>query len=151
MSNTIIVSERRRTWPDDPAVLKAMISERDDELYAKSLLIEKLKHQLAIAMRYTITRLNELEVYLENGQLEIDHNATERSMKNLAVGKKNYLFAGSDKGGERAATIYSLIEIAKLNGVNPQSWLAHVINTIQDYPEKRIDDLLPWNWTSDDL
>ena len=97
-------------------------------------------------MRYAITRLKKLEVYLENGCLEIDNNAAERSMKNLAVGKKNYLFAGSDKGGERAATIYSLIETAKLNGVNPQSWLTHVINNIQDYPNKKIDDLLPWKW-----
>jgi len=71
-------------------------------------------------------------------------------MKNLAVGMKNYLFAASDKGGERAATIYSLIETAKLNGVNPQSWLTHVINTIQDYPNKQIDDLLPWNWTPEE-
>ena len=104
------------------------------------------RSQLAIAMRYAITRLKKLEVYLENGCLEIDNNAAERSMKNLAVGKKNYLFAGSDKGGERAATIYSLIETAKLNGVNPQSWLTHVINNIQDYPNKKIDDLLPWKW-----
>jgi len=99
-----------------------------------------------VAIRYAITRLKKLEVYLDNGHLEIDNSAAERSMKNLAVGKKNWLFAGSDKGGHRAATIFSLIETAKLNNVNPQSWLTHVIDVIQDYPNKQIEDLLPWNW-----
>ena len=105
---------------------------------------------LARAMRYAITRLKKLEVYLEHGHIEIDNNAAERSMKNLAVGKKNWLFAGSDKGGHRAATIYSLIETAKLNQINPQAWLTHVIDVIQDYPNKKIDDLLPWNWEQND-
>lgn len=104
------------------------------------------RSQLAVAIRYAITRLKKLEVYLDNGHLEIDNSAAERSMKNLAVGKKNWLFAGSDKGGHRAATIFSLIETAKLNNVNPQSWLTHVIDVIQDYPNKQIEDLLPWNW-----
>lgn len=104
------------------------------------------RSDLAGAIRYALTQMKKLEVYLEDGRLEIDNNAAERSMKNLAVGKKNWLFAGSDRGGERAATIYSLIETAKLNKINPQDWLAHVISVINDYPNKQIDDLLPWNW-----
>ncbi len=86
--------------------------------------------RVAKKIRYGITRLKKLEVYLEDGRLEIDNNAAERSMKNLAVGKKNYLFAGSDSGGVRAATVYSLIETAKLNKINPQDWLAYGIRLL---------------------
>jgi len=67
-------------------------------------------------------------------------------VRGIAIGKKNYLFASSDSGGERAAVIYSLVETAKLNGVEPHAWLANVIGNIADHPMKQIDELLPWNW-----
>ena len=69
----------------------------------------------------------------------------------MAVGRKNWTFAGSDRGGERAAAIYTLIETAKLNGVDPQAWLADVLARIADHPAKRITDLLPWNWRAEPL
>jgi transposase len=74
------------------------------------------------------------------------NNAAERALRGIAVGRRNWTFAGSDRGGERAAAIYTLIETAKLNGVDPQAWLADVLGRLADHPAKRITDLLPWNW-----
>jgi hypothetical protein len=103
--------------------------------------------ELAGAIRYAATRMKRMSVYLEDGRLELDNNIAERSVRAIAVGK-NYLFAGSDAGGESAAVIYTLIETAKLNGAEPQAWLAHVIENIADHPMKKIDDLLPWNFAT---
>ena len=83
--------------------------------------------------------------YCDDGHLEIDNNAAERSLRGVALGRKNYLFAGSDAGGERAAAIYSLIGSAKLNGLDPEAYLRDVLTCIADHPINRIDDLLPWN------
>lgn len=83
--------------------------------------------------------------YTEDGQLEIDNNAAERALRAVALGRKNYLFAGSDTGGERAATIYSLIGSAKLNGLDPEGYLREVLTRIADHPISRIQELLPWN------
>ena len=102
--------------------------------------------ELAKAMRYAITRMKRMAVYLQDGRLELDNNIAERSVRGIAIGKKNYLFAGSDSGGMSAAVIYSLIETAKLNSVEPHAWLTHVIEIIADYPMKKIDDLMPWNF-----
>jgi len=81
----------------------------------------------------------------DDGRLSLDNNPAERALRG-AIGRKNYLFAGSDAGGRRAAAMYSLIETAKLNSVNPQVYLADVLARIADHPAKRIADLLPWNW-----
>ncbi|MHC4055820.1 IS66 family transposase, partial [Bradyrhizobium sp. 25ACV] len=89
---------------------------------------------LAVAIRYALTRWSALSRYVEDGGLEIDNNAAERSLRDIAVGRKNWLFAGSNQGGHRAATIYSLIETAKLNGVDPEAWLTDTIARIADYP-----------------
>ena len=94
----------------------------------------------------TLSRWQALGRYLDDGRLEIDNNAAERALRGVALGRKNWLFAGSDKGGERAATIYSLIETAKLNGVDPEAWLRDTISRIADHPNPRIDELLPWNY-----
>jgi len=83
--------------------------------------------------------------YLDDGQIEIDNNAAERALRTVALGRKNYLFLGSDAGGERAATMYSLLGTVKLNGINPETYLSHVLNVIADYPVNQVDDLLPWN------
>ena len=101
---------------------------------------------LAQAMRYALGRLKRLSIYLDDGRLEIDNNAAERAIRPLALGRKNWLFAGSDTGGERAAAIASLIESAKLNGVDPQAWLTDVLGRIADHPINKVDELLPWNW-----
>jgi len=102
--------------------------------------------ELAKAMRYAIARMKRLEIYLEDGRLEIDNNAAERSVRGIGLGRKNYLFAGADSGGESGAVLYTLVETAKLNSVDPQAWLTQVIATIADHPMKRIDELLPWNF-----
>jgi len=99
-------------------------------------------------MRYAITRMKRMAVDLENGCLELDNNIAERSVRDIAVGKNNYLFAGSDAGGESAAVIYTLVETVKLNGVEPHAWLTHVIGNIADHPMKQINDLLPWNFNA---
>ena len=83
--------------------------------------------------------------YVDDGLVEIDNNAAERALRTIALGRKNYLFAGSDAGGERAAIIYSLIGTAKLNDIDPQAYLARVLARIADHPINRIDELLPWN------
>jgi transposase len=83
--------------------------------------------------------------YIEDGHLEIDNNAAERSLRGVALGRKNYLFAGSDAGGERAAAIYSLIGSAKLNGLDPEAYLRQMLTRIADHPINRIEELLPWN------
>jgi transposase len=102
------------------------------------------KSTLAGAIRYGLTRLRRLRPYLDDGHLSIDNNAAERGMRSIALGRKNYLFMGSDNGGRSAAIAYTLIETAKLNGVDPQAWLTDVLARIADHKINRIDELLPW-------
>ena len=84
-------------------------------------------------------------VYVSHGQVEIDNNTAERSLRPIALGRKNYLFAGSVAGGERAAVIYTLLGTAKLNGLNPTEYLSCVLRRIGNYPINRLAELLPWN------
>jgi transposase len=100
----------------------------------------------AKAIAYSLTRWVALTRFLDEGRLCMSNNAAERALRCIAVGRKNWTFAGSDEGGRRAAAIYTLIETAKLNDVDPQAWLADVLARLQDHPAKRIDELLPWNW-----
>jgi transposase len=108
------------------------------------------KSELARAFRYMRSRWQALLRCFDDGRLALDNNPAERALRCVAIGRKNYLFAGSDAGGRRAAAIYSLIETAKLNGQNPQHYLADVLARIADYPARQIADLLPWNWTPAD-
>ena len=103
------------------------------------------KSDTAAAVRYALSRWPALTRYADDGQLEIDNNAAERALRVVALGRKNFLFAGSDAGGERAAAIYSLLGSAKLNGLDPELYLHHVLAKIADHPISRISDLLPWN------
>lgn len=105
------------------------------------------KSELAKAIRYMTSRWKALTVYATDGRLEMSNNAAERAIRPLALGRKNYLFSGSDAGGARAAVIYTIVETCKMNGLNPQAYLADVIERIADHPVNRIDELLPWNWT----
>ena len=103
---------------------------------------------LAGAIRYALTRMARLRPYLDQGILELDNNTAERAMRSVAIGRKNYLFVGSQTGGRAAAIAYTLIETAKLNDVDPQAWLADTLARIPDYKINRVDDLLPWKTAS---
>jgi transposase len=103
------------------------------------------KSDTALAVRYALGRWKALLRYCDDGVLEIDNNAAERALRVVALGRKNFLFAGSDRGGESAAAIYSLIGTAKLNDLNPETYLRDVLSRIAVHPINRIDDLLPWN------
>ena len=102
------------------------------------------KTLLADAIRYSLTLWTALTRYLDDGRLEIDNGPAERALRGVALGRKNYLFAGSDAGGERAAGIYSLLETAKLNGIEPEAYLRKVLCVIGEHPVNRVAQLLPW-------
>jgi transposase len=103
------------------------------------------KSDTALAIRYALSRWRALSRYLDDGRIEIDNSAAERALRTVALGRKNYLFAGSDAGGERAAAIYSVLGTAKLNGLDPELYLRHVLTCIADHPVNRLQELLPWN------
>ncbi len=104
------------------------------------------KSELAAAFRYMRGRWPALGRCFDDGRLALDNNPAERALRGVAIGRKNYLFAGSDAGGRRAAAMYSLIESAKLNDLNPQLYIADVLARIADHPARHIAELLPWNW-----
>ena len=102
------------------------------------------KSTLAQAIAYSLVRWKALTRYVEDGRIEIDNNAAERALRGVALGRNNYLFMGSDAGGERAAAMYSLVESAKLNGLDPEAYLREVFTRIAEHPINRIEELLPW-------
>lgn len=102
------------------------------------------KSELAKAARYSLGRWKALTRYIDDGSIEIDNSAAERALRGVALGRNNFLFMGSDEGGHRAASLYSLVETAKLNGLDPQAYLREVLERIADHPINRIDELLPW-------
>jgi transposase len=106
------------------------------------------KSDTTAAIRYALSRWDALLRYIEDGHIEMDNNAAERSLRGVALGRKNYLFAGSDRGGERGAAMYSLTGSAKLNGLDPETYLRQVLTRIPDHPINRIGELLPWNINS---
>lgn len=104
------------------------------------------KSATALAIDYGLSRWSSFTLFLDHPSVALDNNAAERAMRPVAVGRKNWLFAGSDVGGQRAAGIYSLIETAKLNGVEPLAYLRDVIARISEHPKHALDQLLPWHW-----
>jgi transposase len=104
------------------------------------------KGELAKAMRYALNRWPAFTLFLEDGRVAIDNNVAERAIRPVVIGRKNFLFAGSDAGGEIVADAMTLIETAKLCGLNPHDYLANVLGRINDHKINRLDELLPWNW-----
>ncbi|MHB1883333.1 MAG: IS66 family transposase [Acidithiobacillus sp.] len=104
------------------------------------------KSGIAKAIGYALKRWKALTLYLEEGQLSIDNNPVERALRGVAIGRKNFLFVGNDTGGERAASFYSIIETCKLNGIEPFAYLCDVLEKLPTWPNKKLHELLPWNW-----
>jgi transposase len=100
----------------------------------------------AKAIDYMLTRWPAFTRFLDDGRICLSNNAAERALRGIALGRRSWLFAGSDRGGERAAAIYTLIGTAKLNHIDPRAWLADVLARIADYPASRLHELLPWHW-----
>ena len=105
------------------------------------------KSELAGAIRYALNRMPKARPYLDNGMLELDNNICERSIRCVALGRKNYLFMGSEGGGKAGAVAYTLIQTARMNDVDPEAWLTWVLERVADHKINRIDELMPWNWT----
>ena len=102
--------------------------------------------EVAKAIHYMLKRWPSFVRFLDDGRICLTNNAAERALRGIAIGRKAWLFAGSDRGGERAAAMFTLIETAKLNGIDPQAWLADVLHRIAEHPALKLDELLPWNW-----
>ncbi|HEV2099280.1 MAG TPA: IS66 family transposase [Stellaceae bacterium] len=137
-------AETRRAARQDRAV--ATLDALRDWLTAQRRRLSS-KNALAKAIQYALSRWEALTRYAGDGRLAIDNNVAERALRGIAITRKNFLFLGSDAGGERAAAIYSVLESAKLNGLDPQTWLADVIDRMaKGHPINRLGELLPWNW-----
>ena len=122
----------------------AAVPTRRDDTHARL----SSKSETAGAIRYALARWHALTRYADDGLIEIDNSAAERALRAVALGRKNFLFVGSDGGGQRAAAMYSLIGSAKLNGINPELYLRTVLARIADHPISRIAELLPWKLAS---
>lgn len=147
-----VEQQARGKSPDERAVLRQTHAQPvfdDLETWLKAQLPKVSgKSPLAGAIRYALNRLPKARPYLDNGILELDNNAVERAMKPVALGRKNWLFAGSEGGGKAMAIAFTLTETAKLNNVDPQAWLTWLLERIADHKINRIDELLPWNYAA---
>ena len=103
-------------------------------------------NDVAKAMDYILKRWAAFTRFLDDGRICLSNNAAERALRGIALGRKSWLFCGSDRGGDRAALMYGLITSAKMNDIDPQAWLADVLARIADLPQNRLHELLPWNW-----
>jgi hypothetical protein len=125
--------------------LKSWLSETLAQVSAKS--------PMALAIGYSLSHWTALTNYARDGRIDAHNNAAERALRGVAIGRKNYLHVGSDAGGHTAAVMYMLLGTAKLNGINPQRYLRHVLERIGEHPSNRIDELLPWavaaTWVDD--
>ncbi len=122
-----------------------LMAELHDWLKAQLAKLSR-NHDLAKAINYMLRRWHAFTRFLDDGRVCLSNNAAERALRCVPLGRKAWLFAGSDRGGQRAAIVFSLIQTCRLNDVDPQAWLADVLARIADYPISRLDELLPWNW-----
>jgi transposase len=136
-------SEQRRAVRNERS--RPLVTELETWLRQQRAKLSR-RSETAKAIDYSLKRWTALTRFLDDGRLCMSNNAAERAVRCVALGRKNWTFAGSDHGGHRAAAIYTLIETAKLNDVDPQAWLADVLARLPDHPAKRIGELLPWNW-----
>ena len=118
--------------------MRAWLTEQRAKLSAKTDLAKDINYGLSQWVAFTR--------FLDDGRVCMTNNAAERALRGIAVGRRNWTFAGSDAGGQRAAAVYSLVETCKLNDIDPQAWLADVLARLPDHPAKQIDELLPWHW-----
>jgi transposase len=132
------VAVRKETMAPQVEDLRIWLTEQRTKLSAKT--------DLAKDINYGLSRWVEFTRFLDDGRVCLTNNAAERALRGIAVGRRNWTFAGSDAGGRRAAAVYTLVESCKLNDIDPQAWLADVLARLPDHPAKQIDDLLPWNW-----
>ena len=132
------VAVRRKVIAPIVAELRAWLIEQRAKLSAKI--------DLSKDINYGLKQWEAFSRFLDDGRICMTNNAAERALRGIAVGRRNWTFAGSDAGGQRAATVYSLVETCKLNDIDPQAWLADILARLPDHPAKRIDELLPWNW-----
>jgi hypothetical protein len=139
--NGLPVEQRLAVRQHDVAPLVAEL-----EAWMRTARSKMSRHaDVAKAMDYMLKRWDTFSRFLSDGRICLTNNAAERALRGIALGRKAWLFAGSDRGGERAAAMYSLIVTAKLNDVDPRAWLADVLRRIADHPARRLDELLPWN------
>jgi hypothetical protein len=119
------------------------------EAWMRSQRLKLSRHSdVAKAMDYMLKRWSTFTRFLDDGRICLTNNAAERALRGIALGRKSWLFAGSDRGGERAAVMYTLIQTARMNDVDPQAWLADVLAHINDHNIQKLDQLLPWNWNT---
>ena len=147
-----VEKEARGLLPDERASLrnskaKPVFDDLEIWLHAQLPKISG-KSPLAKAIRYALSRMSKTRPYLDNGFLELDNNTCERAVKPVALGRKNWIFAGSQRGGKSMAIAFTLIETAKLNGVDPQAWLTDVLSRIADHKITRLDELMPWRYAA---
>lgn len=129
------------------ALSKPLVTALETFLREKRALLSA-RSETAKAINYSLNHWAAFTRFLDDGRICLSNNAAERALRGIAIGRRNWTFCGSDAGGRRAAAIYTLIETAKLNDVDPQAWLAWVLAKLPDHPAKRIDEMLPWNWQS---
>ncbi len=132
------VAVRKQTIAPLVAELRVWLTEQRAKLSAKTDLAKDINYGLSQWVAFTR--------FLDDGRVCLTNNAAERALRGIAVGRRNWTFAGSDAGGRRAAAVFTLVETCKFNNVDPQAWLADVLARLPDHPAKQIDDLLPWNW-----
>ena len=123
----------------------AEFDELDERMRTKRAQLSR-HAETAKTMDYILKRWPAFTRFLADGRICLSNNAAERALRGIALGRRSWLFAGSDRGGERAAAMYTLIATAKLNGIDPQAWLDDVLRRIADHPVSRLDQLLPWHW-----
>jgi hypothetical protein len=145
----VIEKQVRGQPPDERRHIRALyakpILERFNTWLQATLRTLSKGSPLSKAIHYALKQWEALVAYVDNGYAEIDNNSAERSLRPIALGRKNYLFAGSVAGGERAAVLYSILGTAKLNDINPKVYLTAVLKRIGNHPINRVDELLPWN------